>query len=191
LCCRSVPEIIDPVFAKTSQNARFLLSENERFGLVFVKTGSINSGTGLHVMKAVKEHAVTVSSGYCDVALVLHPYAITKISTVEPGWCSSRLMLSFWLHQSGWGWEPISRQLCGLKQCHIINYNGYKHTIKGHMRRHTVQKVRRAQSTCISLSSVFRTIDPHPLSTQRSPGGEGVGGQYFGRRQALDWLLTV
>jgi hypothetical protein len=41
-----MPEIIDPVFAKTSQNARFLLSENERFGLVFVKTGSINSGTG-------------------------------------------------------------------------------------------------------------------------------------------------
>jgi hypothetical protein len=41
-----VPEIIDPVFMKTSQNARFLLSENERFGLVFVKTGSINSGTG-------------------------------------------------------------------------------------------------------------------------------------------------
>ncbi len=44
-----MPEIIDPVFAKTSQNARFLLSENERFGLVFVKTGSINSGTGLTV----------------------------------------------------------------------------------------------------------------------------------------------
>ncbi len=43
----AVPEIIDPVFAKTSQNARFLLSENERFGLVFVKTGSINSGTGM------------------------------------------------------------------------------------------------------------------------------------------------
>jgi hypothetical protein len=43
-----MPEIIDPVFAKTSQNARFLLSENERFGLVFVKTGSINSGTGLY-----------------------------------------------------------------------------------------------------------------------------------------------
>ncbi len=43
----TVPEIIDPVFAKTSQNARFLLSKNERFGLVFVKTGSINSGTAL------------------------------------------------------------------------------------------------------------------------------------------------
>jgi hypothetical protein len=47
--CKPVPEIIDPVFAKTSQNARFLLSENERFGLVFVKTGSINSGTGLQL----------------------------------------------------------------------------------------------------------------------------------------------
>jgi hypothetical protein len=34
----AVPEIIDPVFAKTSQNARFLLSEYERFGLVFTKT---------------------------------------------------------------------------------------------------------------------------------------------------------
>ena len=42
-----MPEIIEPVFTKTSQNARFLLSENERFGLVFVKTGSINSGTVL------------------------------------------------------------------------------------------------------------------------------------------------
>jgi hypothetical protein len=47
LLCTTVPEIIDHVFAKTSQNARFLLSENERFGLVFVKTGSINSGTVL------------------------------------------------------------------------------------------------------------------------------------------------
>jgi hypothetical protein len=46
-----VPEIIDPVFAKTSQNARFLLSENERFGLVFVKTGYINSGTGIPNLK--------------------------------------------------------------------------------------------------------------------------------------------
>ena len=43
-----MPEIIDPVFAKTSQYAHFLLSENERFGLVFVKTGSINSGTDVY-----------------------------------------------------------------------------------------------------------------------------------------------
>ncbi len=54
----SVPEIIDPVFAKTSQNARFLLSENERFGLVFVKTESINPGTGRRIMNGVKQGKV-------------------------------------------------------------------------------------------------------------------------------------
>jgi hypothetical protein len=41
-----VSEIIDPVFAKTSPKRSFCMTENERFGLVFVKTGSINSGTG-------------------------------------------------------------------------------------------------------------------------------------------------
>jgi hypothetical protein len=41
-----VPEFIDPVFAKTSPKRSFLVIENERFRLVFAKTGSINSGTG-------------------------------------------------------------------------------------------------------------------------------------------------
>ncbi len=41
-----VPEIIDPVFAKTSPIPSFSMTENERFGLVFANTGSINSGTG-------------------------------------------------------------------------------------------------------------------------------------------------
>ncbi len=39
-------EIIDLVFAKTSPKRSFCMTENERFGLVFVKTESINSGTG-------------------------------------------------------------------------------------------------------------------------------------------------
>ncbi len=43
---RSVPKFIDPVFAKTSPKCAFSMTENERVGLVFVKTGSINSGTG-------------------------------------------------------------------------------------------------------------------------------------------------
>ncbi len=47
-----VPEIIDPIFAKTSSKRSFSLIENERFGLVVVKTGSINSGTGL--LKSLK-----------------------------------------------------------------------------------------------------------------------------------------
>ncbi len=43
---RTVPEIIDPVFAKTSPKRSFCMTEHERIGLVFVKTGSINSGPG-------------------------------------------------------------------------------------------------------------------------------------------------
>jgi hypothetical protein len=42
-----VPEFIDPVFAKTRPKRSFSMTENERFGLVLAKTGSINSGTGL------------------------------------------------------------------------------------------------------------------------------------------------
>ena len=56
------------------------------------------------------------------------------------------------------------------------------------------------------MSVVFQNIDPHPplhpasVSSPRTKGGgytlagqwgEGVGGQYFGRRQTLDWPLTV
>jgi hypothetical protein len=57
-----------------------------------------------------------------------------------------------------------------------------------------------------AVSGIIQNIDPLPLSTQQvcppsapkgggggdthSPGGEGVGGQYFGRRQKLDWPLT-
>ncbi len=44
-CRKSVLEFIEPVFAKTSSRRSFLVIDNERFGLVFAKTGSINSGT--------------------------------------------------------------------------------------------------------------------------------------------------
>jgi hypothetical protein len=42
-----VSEFIDPVFAKTSPKRSFSIIENDRFGHVFAKTGSINSNTGL------------------------------------------------------------------------------------------------------------------------------------------------
>ncbi len=41
-----MPEFIDPVFAKTSPKRSFSVIENEPFGLVFAKTGFINSVTG-------------------------------------------------------------------------------------------------------------------------------------------------
>jgi hypothetical protein len=40
-----VPECIDPVFAKGSLKRSFSMTENERYGLVFAKTMSINLGT--------------------------------------------------------------------------------------------------------------------------------------------------
>jgi hypothetical protein len=40
----SVPEFIDPDLVKTSRKRS--MTEYERFGLVFAKTGSINSGIG-------------------------------------------------------------------------------------------------------------------------------------------------
>ncbi len=40
-----MPEFIDQVFAKTSPKRSFSVIQNERFELVFAKTGSINSGT--------------------------------------------------------------------------------------------------------------------------------------------------
>ncbi len=41
-----VPEFIEPVFTKTSPKRSFSVIQNERFGLVFAKTGSIISGMG-------------------------------------------------------------------------------------------------------------------------------------------------
>ncbi len=44
----TVPEFIDPVFSKTSPKRSFsVIQQNERFRLVFAKTGSIISGTGV------------------------------------------------------------------------------------------------------------------------------------------------
>ncbi len=40
-----MPEFIDPVFTKTSPKRSFLVIQNDRFGLVFAKTGSIIFGT--------------------------------------------------------------------------------------------------------------------------------------------------
>ncbi len=44
---KAVPEFIDPVFVKTSPTRLFCMTENERIGLVFPKTGTINSGSGV------------------------------------------------------------------------------------------------------------------------------------------------
>jgi hypothetical protein len=60
ICYKSpVPEIIDPVFAKTSPNRSFSMTENERFGLVFANTGSINSDTGGQIFSIETKEALS------------------------------------------------------------------------------------------------------------------------------------
>ncbi len=51
-----VPELINPVLAKTSPKRSCSMAENERFGLVFAKTGSINSGTGALLVSQDRRH---------------------------------------------------------------------------------------------------------------------------------------
>jgi hypothetical protein len=43
----TVAEFTDPFFAKTRPTRSFSMTENERFGHVFAKTGSVNSGTAV------------------------------------------------------------------------------------------------------------------------------------------------
>jgi hypothetical protein len=60
----SVPEFIDLILAKTSPKRSFSMTENERFGLVFAKTGSIISGRSvprifffnIHFLYSKREH---------------------------------------------------------------------------------------------------------------------------------------
>jgi hypothetical protein len=47
LSSEPVPEFIDPVFTKTSPKRSFSLNRKRAFWLVFAKTGSIISGTGI------------------------------------------------------------------------------------------------------------------------------------------------
>jgi hypothetical protein len=90
-----VPEIIDPVFAKTSQNARFLLSENERFGLVFVKTGSINSGKG--DAHSSEDPTYIFLEMRRVRGLVPHYYIHASVSDLY----IPRIGLGIWLHECG------------------------------------------------------------------------------------------
>jgi hypothetical protein len=43
----SSAEFIDPVFAKTCPKRSISMTANDRFGLVFAITGSINTGAGV------------------------------------------------------------------------------------------------------------------------------------------------
>jgi hypothetical protein len=73
-----VPEIIDPVFVKTCPIRSFSRTENERFGHVFTKTGSINSGTVNHGFPLVEPRkSACASIPPCPIA---HAYTSSMYS---------------------------------------------------------------------------------------------------------------
>jgi hypothetical protein len=57
---RPVPEFIEPVFTKTSPKRSFSVMQNERFGLVFAKTGSIISGMGRDIEIQIFRQKLTI-----------------------------------------------------------------------------------------------------------------------------------
>jgi hypothetical protein len=61
-----VPEFIDPIIAKTSPKRSFLVIENERFGLVITKTGSINSGTAHFHQRRIPSQSCPPSQQTCS-----------------------------------------------------------------------------------------------------------------------------
>jgi hypothetical protein len=86
-----MPEIRDPVFAKTSPKRSFLMSENELFGLVFVKTEFINLGTG-YSSKWILSISYANSRGqYCirDFSLLNIPSKFVRLNILN--YCSGFL----------------------------------------------------------------------------------------------------
>jgi hypothetical protein len=66
-----VPEFIDPVFTKTSPKHSFSLNRKRAFWLVFAKTGSIISGTGLIGVNTVQRREIITVRGQSYVSRLL------------------------------------------------------------------------------------------------------------------------
>ncbi len=75
-----VPEFINSVFGKTSPKRSFSVMQNERLGLVFAKTGSINLGTGFPSIKKTPIYPCLLSPS--------HPKSIEEENRTDPLWTS-------------------------------------------------------------------------------------------------------
>jgi hypothetical protein len=85
-----------------------------------------------------------------------------------------------------------------------LSRQGSRSGLRGLFKYCTVLTTKNSQTEYRAVSGVFQTINPppplHPASVSsprtkgggtNSPGGERWGGQYFGRRQTMEWPLTV
>ncbi len=98
----TVPEFIDPVFTKTSPQRSLSLIENKRFGLVFAKTGSINSGT--------VDYPICWYVGPWKI-----PYHLVPVSCLNRWSCGLPHLLVLWAAQF----------LCTCGMTHLVDSVGF------------------------------------------------------------------
>jgi hypothetical protein len=83
-----VPEFTDPVFAKTSPKRSFPMIENERFGLVFARTGSINLGTVLHFSLKMENIFIKFSllrmTKIDEIVYIVHNFSLLQLVHCSP-----------------------------------------------------------------------------------------------------------
>jgi hypothetical protein len=105
----TVPEFIDPVFTKTSTKRSFSLNRKRAFWLVFVKTGSIISGTGCPYRSS------PAASWWKFHLLFFNKFTQPSVmSYVTQGrymaWYSSRPMPSLWVEHPKAILSPVKMQ---------------------------------------------------------------------------------
>jgi hypothetical protein len=91
----SVPEFIDPVFTKTSPKRSFSLHRKRAFWLVFAKTGSIISGTGLiHLSNVWAEEATDRTSAELSQAEFIAQYFFLYFLCLQHQYTGARWLVA-------------------------------------------------------------------------------------------------
>ncbi len=88
------PNFLNRFFVKASPKRSYSVIENERFGLVFVKTGSINSGT--RVIQSIGTYLPYMSLFFCLVLALGILLATSKIRRVNNNHLKTRNDNSDW-----------------------------------------------------------------------------------------------
>ncbi len=130
-----MPECIDLVFAKTSPERSFSITENERFGLVFAKTGSINSG---------------ISGTGSDSNVLRQKYTLLTCA-IQKDWLTYKCALLCLTY----GYTSANSQM--MSWCFLITYNFFY--IKEHFIEDRAKFIfRKSLHRCMIINIIFYSI---------------------------------
>jgi hypothetical protein len=89
-----VLEFTDPVFAKTSPKRSFLMTENGRFGLVFVKSGCVIRARGMSGVEQIRCRPICSNVNKTKFRWkIVSPMDKLTIKTPNPKWLFLKLDL--------------------------------------------------------------------------------------------------